>query len=71
MESATVFTHLEAVFCFPPEPNIPEEPEYTISMYGEKFYQLHAAQRQLLRPLHDMDKVLLENRRTPLPVPRF
>ena len=24
----------------------------TISMYGEKFYQLHAAQRQLLRPLN-------------------
>ena len=40
----------------------PEEPEYkkmkkninTISMYEEKLYQLHAAQRQLLRPLNNL-----------------
>ena len=25
-------------------------------MYGEKFYQLHAAQRQLLRPLNNLQK---------------
>ena len=25
-------------------------------MYGEKFYQLHAAQRQLLRPLNNLEK---------------
>ena len=34
-----------AVFCFPSEPHIPEGPVYenitTISMHGEKFYQLH------------------------------
>ena len=34
-----------AVFCFPSDPHIPEGPEYenitTISMHGEKFYQLH------------------------------
>ena len=46
MESVTILT--------PPskglsgiEPNIPKGPDYekinTISMYGEKFYQLHAA----------------------------
>ena len=26
------------------------------SMYGEKFYQIHAAQRQLLRTLNNMEK---------------
>ena len=25
-------------------------------MYREKFYQLHAAQRQLLRPLNNLEK---------------
>ena len=25
-------------------------------MYGEKFYQLHAAQRQLLRPFNNLEK---------------
>ena len=25
-------------------------------MYGEKFYQLHVAQRQLLRPLNNLKK---------------
>ena len=28
----------------------------TISMYREKFYQLHAAQRQLLRLLNNLEK---------------
>ena len=46
MESATILTP-QAVFCFPPEPNIPEGPGYeknisTISMNVEKFYQLLA-----------------------------
>ena len=46
MESTTILTLLApAIFCFPPEPNIPEGPEYekninTISMYEEKLYQL-------------------------------
>ena len=60
MESATILTPLApayAVFCFPSEPNIPKGPEYekninTLAIYGEKFYQLNAAQRQLLRPLN-------------------
>ena len=39
----------QVAFCLLSEPNIPERPEYekninTISMYGEKFYQLHSAQ---------------------------
>ena len=61
MESATILMPLApayAVFCFPSEPNIPERPEYekninTLSMYGEKFYQLNAAWKvqQLSRPL--------------------
>ena len=25
-------------------------------MYGEKFYHLHVAQRQLLRPLNNLEK---------------
>ena len=53
MESATILTpppplpRALTVFCFPSEPNnIPDGPEYekiiiTISMPGEKFYQLH------------------------------
>ena len=28
----------------------------TISMHREKFYQLHVAQRQLLRPLNNLEK---------------
>ena len=28
-------------------------------MYGEKFYQLHAAQRQLLQPLNNLEKRIL------------
>ena len=44
------------VFCLPSELNIPDGPIYekiitTISMDREKFYQLHAAQRQLLQTL--------------------
>ena len=49
--------------CFPSDPNIPEGPENekniyinTIPMYGEKLYQLHAAQRQLLQPLNNLKK---------------
>ena len=30
-------------------------------MHGEKFYQLHAAQRQLLRPLNNMENGSLRN----------
>ena len=49
MESATILmptsTGLSGIG-LPSEPNIPEGPEYekninTISMHGEKFYQLH------------------------------
>ena len=48
MESATILMP-QAVFCFRSEPKIPEGPEYkkktinTMSMYGEKLYQLHEA----------------------------
>ena len=34
----------------------------TISMYGEKFYQLHAAQRQLFRALNNLVNGLFGNR---------
>ena len=35
--------------------NIKNDPRInTISMYGEKFYQLYAAQRQLLRTLNNL-----------------
>ena len=56
-----------AVFCFPSEPHIPEGPAYkkninTISMHGEKFYQLHTEQRQLLRPLNNLEKGSFRNR---------
>ena len=31
-----------------------------ISMYGEKFYQLHGAQQQLLRLLNNLEKRILQ-----------
>ena len=51
----------QAIFCFPSEPNIPEEPQNmkninTIVMYWEKIYKHHAPQRQLLRPLNNLEK---------------
>ena len=60
MGSATILT-TQAVFWFPSEPNIHEDPEYeknikTISIYREKFYQFPAAQRRLLRPLNNLEK---------------
>ena len=36
----------------------------TISMYGEKIYQLYAAQRQLLRPLNNLEKQILQREPT-------
>ena len=64
MGSATILTP-QAVFWFPSEPNIYEDPEYeknikTISIYREKFYQLPTAQRQLLRPLNNLEKRILQ-----------
>ena len=59
MESATILmppsTSLSGILLsaensiFPKDQNI--KTINTISMFGEKFYQLHVAQRQLLRPL--------------------
>ena len=34
----------------------------TVSMYGEKFNKFHAAQQQLLQPLNNLDKRILQNR---------
>ena len=56
MESATILTPPSTgLICIllSIRTHIPEGPEYekninTILMYGEKFYQLHAAQRQAL-----------------------
>ena len=51
------------------EPNIPEGPEYEKYQYyidvREKFYQLNAAQRQLLLTLNNLEKRILQKKREP------
>ena len=71
MESATVLTppfhrlKRYSAFCQNPiflKDQIMKININTISMYGEKFYQLHAAQRQLLRLLNNLENGSFRNR---------
>ena len=61
-------TTFKAVFCLPSEPNIPERPEYEkiSKLYqctGRNFTNsMHAAQRQLLRPLNNLEYRILRSR---------
>ena len=67
MESATILTPPStgsSGILLSVRTNIPKGPKYkktinTISMYEEKFYKLHAAQRQLLRPVNNLEKRIL------------
>ena len=57
-----------AAFCSPTEPNIPEGPEHENYQHyinkRKEVYQLHAVQRQRLRPMKNLKKKkqILQNR---------